>query len=632
MRNTLIVCRRSRISGDYFLCVHHSNRRAKCGKCEIPLFTEPRLAELTLSSGISRAPRDRLTYQPVVCSVCCEDSSTGSCDVRLHPDLFSKLFGYEMKLSGSPILIIGCQSGHIFYSSAFDIGAVDSKGAYEPHPFPIMYSLGQPVQSIHTVYLPENESDSLLYDLPGLSSPRRIPNALVLIGHLGKIVVCTVGDPSQRLPLYTEFHVPGPIISSMLVKNHSLFYSTLSEICVVCLEESCIKRNIAETNREQLVIIPESNFRLPSKVVSLSEGVILLDTLGASSETCELACLSLGGTLSRCKTKTCTHWAIEVDDNKLAGHLKDCIASLEVASSQLVELNKKRDKENNTLTELSRALTTLRDVANDSKSKGSRAGPFQISYFPNYESIGVRFHKPCVDVRIAYSGAMPLSKGWSLLIQNHITEKSVNSTFSQLVPIAGLQLGELTTMVGLEGFGQLNHTISLYLHYDASHLVGATTTSTSVSLPLSEQSFDLIDFLLPSTSKPRQLQWQPLHPISSDKDGEALKLSKDIDISVETATKVMEVYNRQKTAEDICRVFLTTLLVKQELADLISEPEPELSEVTLSSYDGSQLCLQACVDDGVVILSVFASTERVLNEFVKCVGRRVQVHMETQNL
>ena len=606
----------------------------KYGGCRIPLFPETPVAiyPLSFATCISRPlPKTLLAYRPAVFHVGCSDSNfNGQCDAVLAPNLYSKLFGSELTLSGSPVLLLGCQNGHVMYSSISQITAMLNPSSPQ-QPLPIIYSLGQPVLSIHAIYLPDNDSNFLTVNTSGAQP--HVPNSLLLIGRLGKLVLCTMGAPQQRTPSFLEFNTPGPITSSVLVKNHALLLSTPSALYKVCMEEDCIRRHSFATGS---VIIPEMRFRLPSEVAQIDRGTLLLDnlkTITVSGETAlKVVCVSLDGSVTVIKiARCCGEEKIEAtDQSKLTKELKECLRTLESTSFRLDELSKKREQQESCLPELSRELSSLCDISRTQNMPAQSNSNFQIRYHPKYVNIGVNYHKPCVDVCLTYTGAAPLSKGWSLLVQTFpckLKSLSKHCTSSQLVPLASLQpKDEVSIQILLEDFVNLHYNVCCYVHYDASHLLNQVTAPTTVTILLFEKSLDFVDFLLPPQPKPRHVPWKPLHPITPYTDAEdEFPHFKDVAVSMDTVAKVSATHKSDidSNARSLYQPFLGALLARQDLIDLISDSEPDACEVILNSYDGSKVCLQTGVEDGSFVFSVYSTSETALCEAVNCVQRRV---------
>ncbi len=626
--NTLLVCQRSKVTSEHSLSVYLSSRNMKYGECRVPLFPETPVAIYPLSVGISRPlPKTLLAYRPAVLHVVCSDSNfNGNCDAMLTPNIYSKLFGSELTLSGSPVLLLGCQNGHVMYSSISQIAATLNPSSPQ-QPLPIIYSLGQPVQSIHAIHLPDNDSN-----FPTVNTsvaPPQVPNSLLLIGRLGKLVLCTMGAPQQRTPSFLEFNTPGPITSSVFIKNHALMLSTPAALYKVCMEEDCIRRHCFATG---LVIIPEMRFRLPSEVAQINRGTLLLGdlkTITVSGETAlKVVCVSLDGSVTVRKiARCCGEEKIEAkDQSKLTKELKECLRTLESTSFRLDELSKKREQQESCLPELSRELASLCDIARTRNVPGQSNSNFQVRYQPKYINIGVKHHEPCIDVCLTYTGAAPLPKGWSLLVQTRKFES--HRTSSQLVPLASLQpKNEVSLQVLLADFATLHYNVCCYVHYDASHLLNQVTAPTTLTILLYERSLDFIDFLLPSQLEPRQVPWIPLRPTTTpytDAEDE-FPHYKDVAVSMDAVAKVSATHKSDigSNARGLYQPFLGALLARQDLIDLISYPEPDGCEVILNSYDGSKVCLQTGLEDGSFVFSVYSTSETALCEAVNCIQRKI---------
>ncbi len=624
VNNFLFVCQRSKLTGDHSLTVYQSSMKVNFGACKVPLFPEPFVAIYRLSAARFSSPSDDVFgYRPAVLFVGVSHSNNNSqydYDAVLEPDIFSKLFGSELTLSGSPVLVYGCQNGQVVYLS------VPSATIYlssSQQPLPIIYSLGQPVQSIHAVCLPEN--DTLL-----TKKFSCVPNALIVIGSLGKIVVCTTGAYQQRLPSFLEFYVPGPITSSILVKKCSLLFTSSLAIYRVCLKEDCIRKHCAVVDSNEVVIVPELRFRLPSVVAKCDRGTLLLhdvriDSMGSESGF-KVACVSLNGAMTQIIIGDCCgkNTIDRGDESELTMKLKKCLQSLEATNCRLDELRKMKEQQNVCLAELSRELSIVGDVARARCGTAQLNSDFRVSYCPKYENVGAIYHKPCIDLCLTYTGPTPVSKGWSLLVQTfQITTKSGSKcvTYSQLVPLTNLQpKNKVHTQIVLEDFDILCHKICCYLRYDASHLVRNVTSPTTITILLSQKLLDLIDFLLPLKHQPRQVAWRPLCLTTQQTDNEEeFSHYKNIKLSV---AKVMTAYGKNISVANLSREFLGATLVRKELVEIISETEENTNEVTTNSYDGSKVYLETSVEAEALVVSVYSTSEITLCEAVDSIQSR----------
>ena len=671
VRNKLFICQRYIITGSHVLSALLAGREIKFRALTTPTFPEPPLKEYVLSSPIHNVsvppPSDALEYRPPLFVVRCNDPSNQmrpDCDASLSPDLFSKLFGPEVTLAGSPVVLVGCKNGHILYSSLSQVGIDQSS---QGHPLnhsstlPFLYSLGQPVVSINAVHFPERvipELESSAFTLPVTSSAPSARNTLVFVGRLGKIVICTSGLSSQRSASFCEFHIPGPITSSLLVTDHALFYTTLSDVHKICVRENCVRTACESFPTNQFVLIPEVSLRLPETVARVDMGTMLLESLSVkelgSNKVFEVVCLTPRGRVYRHKinTRVCTGGSkVRIDSTVLADNLKQSLASFEVTSDRLNQMSTKISKQDVTLTELGQALSLVCDVASCTEGKDTtdqsdtNRCPFRCTFEPCYEEVGVCTHKPCIDVYLTYhdSQTTPLPSGWALVIQlyarhtksdDHTPKQTLSgdspkAITSKSVPLTKLQPGcPVSTRVclQLEPRQTLNYTLHCFLHYSASHLVEKDraglhmTTPTTVTLPLCQKSFDAVDFLLPPKPTPRQLfttsLMDPLRQIGSPG-------SHDTDeLTFHTAT--VNIHRELGTGTNASRVLLCVLLRKQELMDLIVE-DKITSHVELTSYSGCNVSITSSHSNhpDELTLSVQSSSTGMLAELGDCIQRRL---------
>lgn len=605
-------------------------------------------------------------YKPSILVLSC-DSPSSETSTGLNLDLFSQLFGPEISLSRTAVMLVGCENGHILYSGLSQIGGDQLSQGHPRDHLPYLYSLGQPVQSLYAVRLPERVTPELevMSALEMTTSlAKNLANVLVFVGHHGKIVLCTLDSP-QRSTKFQEYHIPGPITSSLLVEGHALFYTTLSNIYRICLSEGCVRAACA-SGKEPAVLIPDEGFRLPESVREVDPGTVLLKSLGVeksvSNKVFQLLCTTTSGRVlcHTIATKICGEGAMEGDPSSLALELKQCLASMEVSSERLNQLAIQTQRRDSSLVELSTALSLLCDLTELSKgqkvnasSSDSKNCPFLCKCVPCYEEVGVCTHTPCLDVHLVYDDGQttPLSCGWVLVIQL-ITESKCSSredeltsspraAVSKMVPLTKLQAGgEVSTRVRilLQPREPLHCTLHCFLHYSPAHLVEEKwewpcgITPTTVTLPLCQKSFDAVDFLVPIRSAARGMAASPLSFL-----GPAGPHESDLSESLTLQTSSLADVIQTCTVEDWSKVLLCWLLVRQELTELITNESEEMSIVQLTSHTGCVVSFKSThlPSLGEVVLAVQGSScwpGIIVTEFIDCIKRRLSNGEETGSL
>ena len=575
--NTLLVFAIVKSTGERILTISMSTGCVDFGNCSIPVFGRDFPAvQCTLSSqrchaiGYQSMHHSQhsgvLKYRTVFAIAHCRQrqDSVRSKDnlLPLQEDLYLQLFGPECKLANSPVLLTGSENGHIFYRDLNSLSG--SSGGRQPlHP---LYSLEQAVIAIHAVALPTKviHDDPLVVETDERRTTEMNANALVFVGQKGKIAVCTAAEPNQSVANFTEFNVPGPILSSVVVPDQCLLYSTLNTIFEICLKPTCVKncKSITVGNSTSPVLVPEMAFRFPSRIMNfagfLLQSVPNLSTGGSESNTIHgrVVGISLKGEVRSFSIVDRSGQAASMDSVSAAQELKHSLTAIQVTSEQIAATKQRLSGINASLAELNNALSLLCDVATvqlsnraaascvQSTSASVRANeiasPFHCDLSPMFDKVGILGRRVCIDVQVCYTGHKPLGVGWSLVIQLHYNDAIIptrasnasavigraTEVMSQTFPLAAMQSGSrVQTRVPVDAstLRPLMCTVSCSLHYSTVSVLTELTQrihseqtglsdAQGVTLPLSAKTFDVLDFLQPFQESNRELIPSEKHP------------------------------------------------------------------------------------------------------------------------
>ena len=537
----LVVCKKSKLTGEIYVTLFVVSEQTNFHQVMIPKFHAPPVAEFVLakqaeSSPSSLTPSPCLHYRPllkVILPSAFNPSALGGLCECIEEELFHQLCGSDCPLSEAAVLLVCGPNGHILAcnlrriretkTSQSSEGVSDQRELFKP-----LYSLDQPVVSIHAVPFPKRREqlDPLLFCGDDNSSVvgGDAPNCLIFLGQRGKVALCyadigTVGQAtSQKLAKFIEYTVPALILSSRLIPGQCLVYNSLRSLHRICLRQSCFKEIEERAPELQLrrepLLIPEASFKFPERVaVSIPLSVLVDCELVTTDDAMEqettpeevgLTLAALKGDLYALKFKVCGAKNVSRDPDEVAKEIKKCLGSIQTTSEQVSSVSSTISKVNASLAELNQVLTLLCTV------KGQREGtpcisgadecPVECTVSGGFTELGVLEREMCINVRFSYHGRKALGSGWSLLIQispsdhnshqDHLHSMlycgsgkgggvaeggSVDTptTLSRCVPLEGLLTdGTLEERIPVSPTcgRTLGFFISCYLHYDASHL------------------------------------------------------------------------------------------------------------------------------------------------------------------
>lgn len=543
VNDNMVMCRRSHTTGEVSYVLLRSRRTTQVpssgrGTIIVPSFVgAQQLQILVANSGSDLFRRERgrtrtMDHKSVFALIQSKSRPSLQQHSTVTPELFGCLFGLESQLSTNPVLLIGCQNGVIYFTN-FRSGNSSGIRAKDAHPNLMcpLYSLEQPIVGIHTTYFPRNELSAIKDPFLVLEEEEvhehhsETHNAIIFLGLSGKIAICHASSDKQPCPRFIEFHVPSPVLSSVLVPKHSLLYSSLQGLYRICLKQECfssVEEKFPNLNSKQFLRIPETSFKFPEKVFdSNHDGSYLLHgkTGGQPSvvpaESAEkrvhCLCLSLEGRLSTFVFKSHdTQGSSRKRSSKHVGReIKQCLQTIQTQSEKVEQLMGKIQSMNSIFSGLKSVLEVLNSVGTAKAPTKSSSSPFTCSFKSTCEEVGVCVEKLCMMVQLTYTRiGSTLGDGWSFLVislrGNCVTSKSV--------PITGMVSGSSVTV----RMDMNTHTMSAvypngsllaYIHHNPSHFLqwlpihnNSTPTKSSANLKgaclfLARKDFDILDFL-----------------------------------------------------------------------------------------------------------------------------------------
>lgn len=491
------------------LNVYHASSSLKFGEHQLPKFPNHPFLQQEISSlctPSSRSLRASIEYSPVLSLLCCQSSwkkvATSSATSLLAPMtdvFFHQLFGIEISLAQSTVALIGSQTGSVIY--------VDIRGYCTPPSSSDQYVLSntlccldQPVIALHALFLPTSTNTEL-----ERASSLTAANALLIVGRFGKLVLFTEAESKKEAPIFTEFHIPGPILSSLSVKDHSIAFSRLRGIYRVCLEPECILKSLSsDTDPTNTVIIPRTQLRSPVYVCPTYPSFILASSLQTVDGVCTIKAITIDGRVLSVNVRCCQNVEQEPEGMLFGRDLKGCMSSIKNTNEQTIAVRARLQKVNLALVELNKALSILLTM----QSSKSQCKPFSCTIKPVTERVGVNHLSLYAEVELCYNDVGQLGKGWILCITTHCTA-SAQSMYTSL-SLEGLTTNDcLRHRINLQCKPRIpvRFTVTSSLLYTGTHFQSnlkqhpvmvdtfRLLQPTGVSVMVATCVFDVLDFL-----------------------------------------------------------------------------------------------------------------------------------------
>ena len=615
------------------LNVYHALSHSQFGEQQMPVFSSSALFSLEISSCCAPLNRKTLTYtgntallsyRPVLSCLCCHTVRKGATDaldlpIPITDIFFRQLFGLELSLAQSTVALVGGQSGNILF--------VDVRGYCHPCPSSDVYSssnilcsLEQPIIAIHTLCLLMHcETQHMDHPSP-IPSPTAA-NALVFIGSMGKVVVCGQARDDKGAPQFTEFHVPGPILSSS-VQDRCIAYSTTRGVYRICLEPECILNSMESEPSvcTSTPIVPGSQFRFPMQVSS-SYPSYIVSVCPSGKGMLRITAVSVGGKVYSFHIKPCKETKDVSEELEVGKKMKQCMNAIQNTSEQASIAQNKLKKVNSTLAELNEAFSILQLL---SQSSDPHCKQFSCTIHPVSERVGVHYFTGHVEVELLYSGRGTLKRGWTLIVNTQCTSTAHGkfTTFS----LTGLESnGSVRHRVKLEPVSRMPFTFSVTacICFSATHIhstfnqhqvndalfLQRLTNSTGVSVVVATCVVDALDFIQLCQEPSLQLLQQA--PVSDVQQGKTLEMS--LPLLVDNIPSGILSSDRNYTD-----------ILKELLPHNIRESCLTINhQIKVCYYDGSIVTFEVADEEGKLKLNIATSTASCMVEIASCILRRI---------
>ena len=637
--NTLIVFLRSS-EKLMLLNVYHASSHSQFDEQRMPIFSSHPLFSHEINSCCG--PLNRLNqkstedtidllYMPAFFLLCCQSAWKSGSMSLLTPIadvLFQQLFGLEFLLAQSIVALVGSQSGTVLF--------LDTRGYCNPSLSSDASSLSntlccldQPIISIHALHLPI-DTDAHHMDIgDSCGASCTAANALLFFGRLGRVVVVSQAGKDSAAPKITEFTIPGPILSSFLVKNHCIAYSTTRGVYRICLEPECIlesEKNDTSHECTNIPIVPVSQIHFPVQVCS-SYVSFILNASQLVQGVHNLTAVSISGDGVNFQLKTCKQTEGVSEELDIGRAMKECMNAIQSSSEQAGNAQQELQKVNSALVELNEALSIILPLTQ------SQVQPFSCTIRTVCEKFGVHYFIGYAEVELHYCGVSTLQRGWTLLVTTQCTG-SAESEFTSL-SLTGLSANSsVQHRVKLEPITGVPFAISVtasiyfsstHLHptYD-QHCVSTTpvqaTSSTGVSIVVATCVLDALDFIQPSQVPPLKLLQQVPH--FSEPDTLQGRSPHSLEMPFPAQVHVDSAVSDSLLAVDRCRATLKVFL-PPAIAETASITGDRCVKIQAGYYDGSVVSFEVTDEEGKLKLRIATSTASCMLEVVSCVHRRV---------
>ena len=603
------------------------------GSCLSSQLLEPSPAPVVLAYRPALIVLSRAPLRSSAMSVACPVSP-------IADNLFQQLFGLEFSLARSDVALVGSENGSVLF---FDTRSYSNSSSSPDTTVPsnILCCLDQPVLAIHALHLPSPSAiEQMEVDPPhndGLPSSTT-SNALVCIGSMGKLVLISQAGKKAGVPQFTEYDIPGPILSSVYVQQRCIAYSTPSGVYRICLEPECVSkssRNVPSGHNSSL-IVPDLQFRFPSQVSSSHLSFIISSQPSSEGCTVTVAGIALSGKVSSVCMKPCRQVTEPVEGVEAGRDMKRSLKAIQYTSEQTTTAQGQLKEVDSALVDINKAMALLRMQLQLSGQ------PFSCTIHPIIERVGVEYFNACVKVTLQYCGVDTLKKGWTLLLNTRCT----STTHSKSTTIA---LECLTTngciehRVKLEPMSNepFTFTVTASLCYSTTHLrptfnqlhssapVKQTPAySTGFSIPLSTRIVDALDFVQPSQDRctarepPLQLLQQATHlPAVSTLPDQTLCYSLEIPLPLQEGSLHSGSQFSGQKCTDVLNSLLPTTVVEVATAAIVNQSNS--SQIEVRSYNGSVVKLKVTSEVGRFKLNVSTSRASCMVELFSSLQRRI---------
>ncbi|KAM4691859.1 Fanconi anemia core complex-associated protein 100 [Rhinophrynus dorsalis] len=360
-----------------------------------------------------------------VCSftVVAGEMSGDPCSLTVEASLFSALFGVDVTMLDSSVILCGFPDGQVAY---FPLKAAGLPSMYLTDTSNkslatavVIYHLEQPV-----VFIGAARTDLSAKESDHSQSTASLPNnSIVFLGHGGLMVAVSAGFKTEGTTYeFSEYHLKAPVYCA-ICSGSRLFYSTCSDILFVTVPKS------------------ERNPILTSSSHNISMVLAICQLSSSPKGDLQFLALSKRGKLLLCNVVLAegrTHHAGLLCSN--AGQrIKDLLSGIGTVSERTSQMKCVLDQRNSSLFNLNQAMALSRVVMSSQGAELSVNCKVRVSWTRILQQDSL-----VAICTLENKTDCSLESGWALCI--HLsTEASVSST-SYSFPVKKLSPGETTEL------------------------------------------------------------------------------------------------------------------------------------------------------------------------------------------
>lgn len=405
----------------------------------------------------------------------------GSCSVQhamLTREFFTMLFGPEKVLSFSYILMLGSQTGHVYYCDLSRNACADSES--QESGAEVLCCLEQPV----------------LHMSQFCGADRHDIDGFLFLAVSGKVILCVKGDSNHTQVIFKQFSLLGPISSAAFFTKIGLLYSTRGSVKLACLKPSCLSVSGGELSShfpplESLFDYPVTISHGPLSLVCLLDPSLqddrkpLLQLVALDPED-DITLLSVSAQLPSVSDNIHSHMPVEVCKSKL----QDILKILVFYESSCSKVKQESELVDSMIQNIGSAISIFSSITTQ-RSSLSRNIPFKYEarILCQGNEIGVGQAQQLLNFRIHYHGCSPLGYGWSVVFL--VRDGGHQESFSASANISGLGIGQTVVLnyPAPHSILPLSHiVVDCLLHFNpdlhASHFMNSLSSWCGVSMQI----------------------------------------------------------------------------------------------------------------------------------------------------
>ncbi|XP_071955584.1 uncharacterized protein [Antedon mediterranea] len=424
------------------------------------------------------------------CKMYCVESETigTSCPlpnmVIIKDELFNEIFSPEHNMMGSNIVLIGLPDGTIVTMPFKDVTTFTNTPASNKK---ILYNLYQPLAFVCAIRVDET---------------RKKEDNLMLLGTEGKLV--TIGlksNSGENITMFQECYIQEPVLSVVKVSPDMLMYSTGNQLLQVHLKRQT-------SDQKSLSDMLSSNDLGVNQVVAISD--VFHNQSQHDSPLGNVFLLTAKGNIAKLRIPEGIIGAPH-SASSAGKEIQELLSAINNLATEMSTMKNNSELHNAILVELNKACHLC------SERSSSRKQSFPSNAHLNIDDQGNR-KELSILCEITNRSLFTMSCGWSFYVtlngeHDWFSQSGQrNIMFSESIPLKVFHPGETQRLKFnlTEERINLPIDISMAVHFDASNLVAqldpkqtrmskVNLHADSISIPLNDMHFDLLDVLQPLT-------------------------------------------------------------------------------------------------------------------------------------